>query len=78
MINVDDHQVEVPLQVEINTIASSFGCLSKKVGDFHRFMLQRSADSEAYQNLMIKTGGGDFSQVRRVFNAVYKLNSAEL
>jgi Eukaryotic glutathione synthase, ATP binding domain len=68
MINVDDQQVEVPLQVEINTIASSFGCLSKKVGDFHRFMLQRNANSEAYQNLMINTGGGASSQVRRVFN----------
>lgn len=66
MINVDDQQVEVPLQVEINTIASSFGCLSKKVGDFHRFMLQRNADSEAYRNLMIKTSGdtAPSSQVR--------------
>lgn len=69
MINVDDQQVEVPLQVEINTIASSFGCLSKKVGDFHRFMLQRNADSEAYRNLMIKTGGDvvPSSQVRMLY-----------
>jgi Eukaryotic glutathione synthase, ATP binding domain len=76
MINIDDHHVEVPLQVEINTIASSFGCLSKKVGDFHRFMLQRNADSAAYQNLMVTIGGGDSSQVR--CDAFYNWNSDKL
>jgi len=41
---------QVPLQIEINTIASSFGCLSKKVGDLHRHLLSRhfgSPDLEA-------------------------------
>ena len=30
------------LQVELNTIASSFGCLSTLVGRMHRFILERS------------------------------------
>ena len=41
---------QVPLQIEINTIASSFGCLSSKVGDLHRHLLSRhfgSPDLEA-------------------------------
>ena len=42
MINNDDR----PLQVEINTIASSFGYLSKKVADYHRFILQRNEGRE--------------------------------
>ena len=29
------------LQVEINTIASSFGCLSGKMSDYHRFLLKK-------------------------------------
>ena len=57
MINVDEDGSETPLQVEINTIASSFGCLSKKVGDFHLFMLQRNANFPAYQNLLKQTSG---------------------
>ena len=57
MINIDEDGSETPLQVEINTIASSFGCLSKKVGDFHRFMLQRNANFPAYQNLLKQTSG---------------------
>ena len=63
MINIDKFGVEKPLQVEINTIASSFGCLSKKVGDFHRFMMQRNADSEAYKNLLLQTGSDPSLQV---------------
>ena len=57
MINMDENSLEIPLQVEINTIASSFGCLSKKVGDFHRFMLQRNSNSKVYQNLLQQTSG---------------------
>jgi glutathione synthase len=47
--------IEQPLQVEMNTIASSFGCLSKKVGDFHRFMLARNADSGTLRTLLALT-----------------------
>lgn len=57
MINVDKNGSEIPLQIEINTIASSFGCLSKKVGDFHRFMLQRNANSLTYRSLLKQTCG---------------------
>lgn len=67
MINIDKFGVEKPLQVEINTIASSFGCLSKKVGDFHRFMMQRNADSEAYKNLLLQTGSDPSLQVNCFF-----------
>lgn len=70
MINIDQFGVEKPLQVEINTIASSFGCLSKKVGDFHRFMMQRNADSEAYKNLLLQTGSDPSLQVNNFFYPV--------
>lgn len=75
MINIDKFGVEKPLQVEINTIASSFGCLSKKVGDFHRFMMQRNADSEAYKNLLLQTGSDPSLQVEYFFYIFFYLFS---
>ena len=71
MININKFGVEKPLQVEINTIASSFGCLSKKVGDFHRFMMQRNADSLAYKNLLLQTGDDPSLQVSYFFYLYY-------
>ena len=41
------------LQIEINTIASSFGCLSKKVVDLHRYMLMRNAESKDLEDLLL-------------------------
>ena len=64
MINVDENGTETPLQVEINTIASSFGCLSKKVGDLHRFMLLRNANSKAYKSLSDDTNGPSASSLQ--------------
>lgn len=32
---------EKPLQIEMNTIASSFGCLSNKVSSMHKYILER-------------------------------------
>jgi hypothetical protein len=37
-------------QVELNTIASSFGCLSTLTSGLHRYILQRSSRSEADLN----------------------------
>jgi glutathione synthase len=62
MINVDENGKESPLQVEMNTIASSFGCLSKKVGDLHKFLLTRNSDSIIYQNLLKDISEGQFSE----------------
>ena len=42
----------VPLQIEINTIASSFGCLSQRVGQLHRHVLGRFAQSEELLSLL--------------------------
>lgn len=53
MINNDNR----PLQVEINTIASSFGYLSKKVGDCHRFMLERNKGRAELQAVIEETVG---------------------
>jgi hypothetical protein len=53
MINHDNR----PLQVEINTIASSFGYLSKKVSDYHRFMLERNKDRAELQAVVEATIG---------------------
>ena len=66
MLNVDGNGAQTPLQVEINTIASSFGCLSKKVGDFHRYMLQRNSNSVAYKNLLQQTSGDSTLEVSDV------------
>ncbi|GAB4819324.1 hypothetical protein N2152v2_006370 [Parachlorella kessleri] len=45
-INRSDYMLHEPtsslLQVELNTVASSFGCLSTLVGRLHRYLLQRS------------------------------------
>ena len=57
MINVDSSGTETPLQVEINTIASSFGCLSKKVGDLHRYLLLRNTAAQGYKSLLLETSG---------------------
>jgi len=35
-----------PLQIEINTIAASFGCLSHKTANLHRHILSRNADRD--------------------------------
>ena len=76
MINIDENGSETPLQVEINTIASSFGCLSKKVGDFHRFMLQRNANFPAYKNLLKQTSGDSASlEVMRLLSCTTISNS---
>lgn len=62
MINFD----ATPLQVEINTIASSFGYLSNRVGDLHRFILDRNKDSNLINDILEKVidkNNGDSSIV---------------
>lgn len=41
-----------PLQIEINTIAASFACLSHKTGNLHRFLIQRNADNRDFRGMM--------------------------
>lgn len=42
MLNYDQAKdINQLLQVEINTISSSFGCLSGKMSDYHRFLLKK-------------------------------------
>lgn len=43
---------EYPLQIEINTIASSFGCLSRRVGELHKYLLNRNADITVLNQLL--------------------------
>jgi len=55
-INRSDYMLHSPtaslLQVELNTIASSFGCLSTLVGRMHHYLLERSgASSSELENL---------------------------
>ena len=49
MLNHDNNQL---LQVEINTIASSFGYLSHKVSNFHRHLLDRCQDSKELHQIL--------------------------
>jgi hypothetical protein len=62
MINLDENGKELPLQIEMNTIASSFGCLSKKVGDLHKFLLTRNSESSIFQNLLKDVSEGQFNE----------------
>ena len=48
--------VEVPLQIEINTIASSFGCLSQRVGELHRHVLTHGAESPELAAVLAAAG----------------------
>ena len=41
------------LQIEINTIASSFGSLSQKVGDMHKHLLLRNAASDQFMKYLM-------------------------
>ena len=70
MINCDNLGFDKPLQVEMNTIASSFGCLSKKVGDFHRFILARNAESTMYEQLLTKTAPSYGSDIKTAVTAI--------
>lgn len=53
MINNDNR----PLQVEINTIASSFGYLSSKVSDYHRYILSRNEGNPVLRDIVASTVG---------------------
>ena len=47
-----DNGLNFPLQIEINTIAASFACLSHKTGNLHRFLIHRNSDSRDFQDMM--------------------------
>jgi glutathione synthase len=47
-----DGNLNIPLQIEVNTIASSFGCLSKKVSELHRYMMRRNSDDATFKKLI--------------------------
>mmetsp|Transcript_9818 Transcript_9818/g.14648 ORF Transcript_9818/g.14648 Transcript_9818/m.14648 type:complete len:545 (-) Transcript_9818:36-1670(-) len=44
-------------QIEINTIASSFGCLSKKVNDFQAFFLNKYSQNKVLTDILNETWG---------------------
>ena len=46
-------------QIEINTIASSFGCLSKRIGELHSFLLKRY-ESNYFFTTLLKESVGEF------------------
>eukprot|EP00545_Synedropsis_sp_CCMP1620_P005451 CAMPEP_0119014188 /NCGR_PEP_ID=MMETSP1176-20130426/9405_1 /TAXON_ID=265551 /ORGANISM="Synedropsis recta cf, Strain CCMP1620" /LENGTH=464 /DNA_ID=CAMNT_0006967337 /DNA_START=101 /DNA_END=1491 /DNA_ORIENTATION=- len=41
------HGTDMPLQVELNTIASSFGCLSSKISKMHKELVSTEDDGDA-------------------------------
>jgi len=45
------------LQVELNTIASSFGCLAARVGRVHKYMLERFAENQIVQHYVEEVQG---------------------
>jgi len=56
MLHYDsDQQKEVPLQIEVNTISSSFGGLSRQVSELHRFLLRRNAQTGRFRRMLSQT-----------------------
>jgi len=45
------HEGKALLQIELNTIASSFGCLSARVSEMHRFLLGRYSNNPALSSM---------------------------
>eukprot|EP01036_Dinobryon_divergens_P026092 gene26092-34700_t len=52
---VDRSSYDSCKQIEINTIASSFGCLSKRVGEFQSFMLKRYSGAPVFESFLKQT-----------------------
>lgn len=52
MFHGNEDGSETLLQIEINTISASFACLSNRVGDLHRYLLQRNSGSATMQQYM--------------------------
>ena len=73
MVNFDHR----PLQVEINTISSSFGCLSQKVSLFHKHLLNRNIDSNEIQGLIKSVVGENWSP-RQLSDSIVENHSLEL
>ena len=45
----------VRLQVELNTISSSFGCLCTLVGQMHRYIMEHQGASQQVMHLQLLT-----------------------
>jgi len=59
-------------QIEINTIASSFGCLSKKVNDFQSFFLNKFSHNKVFEDILTETWGeGAKDQVFDILNRFF-------
>jgi len=80
MIN-NDHRA---LQVEINTIASSFGYLSKKVSDYHRYILERNEKNDDLHTIVASTLEASFASAEdaktkvKAQNVLHNPSSVEL
>lgn len=76
MINYD----QVPLQVEINTIASSFGYLSKKVSDLHYYLLDRNLDSIELKSIIheVNNNNNDIESYYHASNVLENPSHIEL
>ena len=66
-----------PLQVEINTISSSFGSLTKKVSLFHKHLLQRNLDNPELASLIHKVMGSSAKSTKDVLDAIENNQSLE-
>ncbi len=55
--SADNHSdAAKPLQIEINTIAASFGCLSQKTAQLHKYLCSRFGDSSEMKAVFDATG----------------------
>ena len=73
-----DGQSEIPLQVEMNTIASSFGCLSQKVGHFHKYLFHRFGESNLLASLILQNISNlNEEQSKNVVSLIPENNSVE-
>ena len=66
-----------PLQVEINTISSSFGSLTKKVSLFHKYLLERNIGDPEMEALVQRVLGHSVQDSREALHAIEDNQSLE-
>jgi glutathione synthase len=69
MLNWDGKK-DHALQVEMNTIASSFGCLSQRVGNLHRYLVSRACINPVYRELFPEPAKVMFLSDEFMINAI--------
>lgn len=74
MIDQPTHSIKL---VEYNTIASSFGCLSQKVREMHRYVLAKYG-SDLALNYGLEANSGVADEYRKYLHADKEVGSTDI